>query len=250
MLVATTIYRKNEEQLRTPVESALVENDYDYSNLYSDEDGFIRYEDENYTSRVGIDVSSHQGTIDWKKVKEAGVEFAYIRTGYRGYETGLINKDEMFEINIRQALANGIEVGVYFFSQAVNEDEAKEEAEFVLDCIKKYDVTLPVVYDFEKPGGIFARTYTQSKDVTTQNAVLFCHIMQRKGYEAMIYNSTNLFEKLYNMEYIQEFHTWVAHYNIAYPTYPYTYEIWQYTDSGTVDGIDQPVDMDVMFVRK
>lgn len=249
LLVMMMVYHENQKKLRTPVISNLVEHDYDYSNLYS-ENGFILYEDDTYTSIPGIDVSSHQGTIDWKKVKEAGVKFAYIRCGYRGYETGLINKDETFDYNISQAKANGIQVGVYFFSQAVSQKEAEEEAEFTLSCMKKYDIDLPVVYDFEKPGGIFARTYTQSKDVTTENAVLFCHIMQRKGYDAMIYNSTNLFEKLFNLEYIQEFGTWVAHYNTPYPTYPYTYQIWQYSDSGKIDGIDQAVDLDLMFIRK
>ena len=249
LLVMMMVYHENQKKLRTPVISNLVEHDYDYSNLYS-ENGFILYEDDTYTSIPGIDVSSHQGTIDWKKVKEAGVKFAYIRCGYRGYETGLINKDETFDYNISQAKANGIQVGVYFFSQAVSQEEAEEEAEFTLSCMKKYDIDLPVVYDFEKPGGIFARTYTQSKDVTTENAVLFCHIMQRKGYDAMIYNSTNLFEKLFNLEYIQEFGTWVAHYNTPYPTYPYTYQIWQYSDSGKIDGIDQAVDLDLMFIRK
>lgn len=249
LLVMMMVYHENQKKLRTPVISNLVEHDYDYSNLYS-ENGFILYEDDTYTSIPGIDVSSHQGTIDWKKVKEAGVKFAYIRCGYRGYETGLINKDETFDYNISQAKANGIQVGVYFFSQAVSQKEAEEEAEFTLSCMKKYDIDLPVVYDFEKPGGIFARTYTQSKDVTTENAVLFCHIMQRKGYDAMIYNSTNLFEKLFNLEYIQEFGTWVAHYNTPYPTYPYTYQIWQYSDSGKIDGIDQAVDLDLIFIRK
>lgn len=249
LLVMMMVYHENQKKLRTPVISNLVEHDYDYSNLYS-ENGFILYEDDTYTSIPGIDVSSHQGMIDWKKVKEAGVQFAYIRCGYRGYETGLINKDETFDYNISQAKANDIQVGVYFFSQAVSQEEAEEEAEFTLSCMKKYDIDLPVVYDFEKPGGIFARTYTQSKDVTTENAVLFCHIMQRKGYDAMIYNSTNLFEKLFNLEYIQEFGTWVAHYNTPYPTYPYTYQIWQYSDSGKIDGIDQAVDLDLMFIRK
>ena len=144
LLVMMMVYHENQKKLRTPVISNLVEHDYDYSNLYS-ENGFI--------------------------------------------------KDETFDYNISQAKANGIQVGVYFFSQAVSQEEAEEEAEFTLSCMKKYDIDLPVVYDFEKPGGIFARTYTQSKDVTTENAVLFCHIMQRKGYDAMIYNSTNLFEK-------------------------------------------------------
>lgn len=249
LLVMLVVYHENQRKLRTPVAGVLVENKYDYSSLYS-KDGFVLYEDESYTSIPGIDVSSHQGTIDWKKVKEAGVEFAYIRCGYRGYETGLINKDEMFDYNIYQAISNGIKVGVYFFSQATSQEEAEEEAEFTLSCMKNYDIDLPVVYDFEKPGGIFARTYYQTKDVTTQNAVLFCHIMQKKGYEAMIYNSSNLFEVLYDLQYIQEFKTWVAHYNTPYPTYPYTYQIWQYSDAGEIDGINVPVDLDLMFVPK
>lgn len=247
--IMCTIYNENQKQLRTPVISNLVENDYNYYNLYTDGE-FKYYEDDQYTSLIGIDVSSHQGKIDWTQVKNAGIEFAYIRCGYRGYQTGDINPDETFTYNIEQAIANGIAVGVYFFSQATNQDEAKQEAEFTLKCIAPYEIDLPVVYDFEKAGGLFGRAYYQSKDVTTENAVLFCHMVQKNGYEAMIYNSTNLFDKLFNMEYIQEFHMWVAHYNTPYPTYPYTYEIWQYTDQGTVPGIEEPVDMDLMFVRK
>ena len=249
MLICYGVYQYNQKQLMTPVVSNLVENSYDYSHLKTDGD-FKTYADDSYTSMVGIDVSAHQGTIDWKKVKESGIEFAFIRCGYRGYESGEITADETFDYNMEQALANGIQVGVYFFSQAIDVEEAKEEAKFTLECIRKYDVKLPVVYDFEKPGGIFARTFSLSKDTVTENAVVFGHMVQRRGYTAMIYNSTNLFEKLFNMEYIQEFQTWVAHYNTPYPTYPYTYRFWQYTDSGTIDGIDVPVDMDIMFVPK
>ena len=121
-------------------------HDYDWSNLETD-GVFASYSDDRYTSLQGIDVSEHQAEIDWKKVKEAGIDFAFIRTGYRGTESGRCTEDRWFRTNMEEASAAGIDIGVYFFSQAVTEEEAAEEADYVADQIKGYDVTYPVVFD-------------------------------------------------------------------------------------------------------
>lgn len=238
------------EQEETPVESALIRNTYDWSKLVKDGDR-MSYEDDQYTSMQGIDVSSHQEWIDWEKVKNAGIEFAYIRVGYRGYETGKIHKDSYFDYNIQQAKKNGLQVGVYFFSQAATVEEAREEAEFTLREIKDYAIDLPVCFDIEKAGEGNGRVDQLSQETWTQNAVTFLHVIQNAGYQTMNYNSARLLEQYFLLEYMQEFETWVAHYDTEYPDYPYAFSIWQYTDCGTVDGIEGThTDMDIMFVKK
>ena len=121
-------------------------NSYDADEFYL-EDGFLRYGED---SRVGIDVSSHQGEIDWEAVATSGVEFAIIRAGYRGYSEGELFVDPFFFENIEGALENGLDVGVYFFSQALNTEEALEEAEFLLEAVEGYELALPVVFDWER----------------------------------------------------------------------------------------------------
>lgn len=243
-------YQDHQETIEeTPVKSTLKLNDYNWTKLTL-KDGRASYSDDLYTSQQGIDVSDHQKYINWKKVKNDGIQFAFIRCGYRGYSTGGIRADAYFENNIREAKKNGIKVGVYFFSQAVSVEEAREEAQFTLKQIKNYDLDLPVVFDMEQAGNGKGRVDHLSREIWTQNAVTFCHIMQNHGYQAMVYNSTNLFEKLFVPEYLQEFDTWIAQYDVSYPTYPYTFSCWQYSSTGKVDGIDVDTDMDIRFVAK
>ncbi len=244
------INQRRREQEETPIESNLIQNTYLWNNLKKD-GSFMSYEDDTYTSLQGVDVSSHQEWIDWEKVKNAGIDFAYLRVGYRGWQTGEIHKDAYFDYNIQACQKYGIKVGVYFFSQATSVEEAREEAEFTLQQIKSYTIDLPVCFDIEQAGEGEGRVDNLSQEVWTQNAVTFLHIIQNAGYQTMNYNSTNLFDKYFLLEYMQEFDTWIAQYDVDYPTYPYTFSIWQYTDSGTVDGIDgNSTDMDIMFVKK
>lgn len=231
------------------MKSTMKLNDYNWTDLSSD-NGRFSYSDDNYTSELGIDVSDHQKWINWKKVKNDGIDFAFIRCGYRGYSNGQIRKDSYFENNIREARKYGIKVGVYFFSQATTVDEAREEAEFTLKQIRNYDLDLPVAFDMEQAGNGKGRVDHLSREVWTQSAVTFCHMIENHGYKPMIYNSTNLFEKLFVPEYLQEFDTWVAQYDVSYPTYPYTFSVWQYSSTGKVDGIDVNTDMDIRFVAK
>lgn len=237
------------EQEQRMIETPYYSNSFDWSNLTWDGD-YVTYEDENYYSMQGIDVSSHQEEIDWDAVKASGVEFAMIRCGYRGYMYGYINKDQYFDRNMQEAKRVGIKVGVYFYSQAITPEEAREEADFTLSQIKNYEIDLPVVFDMEEADtGVNGRILDLSREEKTECAVTFLHRIQNAGYTPMLYNSTLLFDELFITEYLQEFETWVAEYN-RYPRYPYVFSIWQYTSSGTVPGIGEGTDMDIMFLLK
>lgn len=228
----------------------LPRHNYDYQYL-KDVDSVFEYYDPNTEIRgiKGIDVSSHQKEIDWAKVKADGVEFAMIRVGYRGYQSGIINLDTTFHYNIQEALDNDIEVGVYFFSQAMNEEEVLDEANFVLDEIDGYDITYPVVYDLEDIHDEEHRIMDLTREERTELAIIFSGRVKREDYSPMIYTNLYWAENYYNMECILNYDIWFAQYNDL-PEFEYEYQIWQYTDSGVVDGINTPVDLNVNFTYK
>lgn len=245
-------YMKNKEAEAAEevmVESNLVPHNYDLKNLKW-KDQLVSYNDDNYDSVLGIDVSYHQGLIDWTKVKEAGVEFAFIRVGYRGYEYGYIYQDEMFEYNMQNAIANGIKVGVYFYSQAISVDEAREEVDFLLERIKNYELDLPVVFDMEEEGPVgVGRVKVLKPEEKTKIAVTWMHRVRNAGYEPMYYGSSQLLGNYFNLEYLTEFPLWLAEYGIR-PRYDYDFKIWQFSASGEIDGIDKLVDMNILFLPK
>lgn len=211
--------------------------------------GVPYYEDDTYTSVMGIDVSSYQKDIDWQAVKASGVKFAIIQVGYRGYESGILVEDAYFRRNIQGAIDNGIDVGVYFFSQAVSPQEARDEADFVLERIKGYDLQLPVVFDLEEVSNVADRVENGTQEEHTQAAVTFLNHIKNAGYPAMIYSSSQLFPRLFNLNYLHDYEFWVAEYG-NYPNFAYNFNIWQFTAIGTVDGISTSVDMNIMFVKK
>ena len=210
----------------------------------------LTYADEKYTSRLGIDVSYHQGEIDWKKVKAAGYDFAFIRIGYRGYaEAGTVNADIRFDEYIQQAQNAGLDVGVYFFSQAVNEEEAREEAKFVLDHLSGYNLQLPVVFDPESILDDDARTDHVSGEQFTKNTEAFCSAIEAAGYDAMIYS--NMLWEAYelDLEKLSAYPVWYADYELK-PQTPYHFEVWQYTNQGSVDGINGRTDINIQLIEK
>lgn len=199
----------------------------------------------------GIDVSKWQGKIDWQKVAKSGINFAVIRVGFRG-EDGKIYPDENFDYNIQQAEKNGILVGVYFFSTAKTENEAKEEAAFTADKIKGYKISLPVVYDCEGYKNTDSRMFSLSADERTQNALAFLQSIEKYGYKGMFYGSKNDLEdaNIWNVKLLEkQYKIWVAQYSS--PTYPQKenpdyygkYDMWQYTNRGIVPGVDGNCDM-------
>jgi GH25 family lysozyme M1 (1,4-beta-N-acetylmuramidase) len=224
-------------------------NYYDM-DLITFTDGKAAYEDDNYTSRLGVDVSYYNKNVNFTALKKAGVSFVMVRCGYRGYTEGSLNEDEKFKEYIEAAQDAGLDVGVYFFSQAVDEEEAAEEAKFVLTLIRDYDITMPVAYDYEMIADApDARGNLISIQQRTNNAVVFAENIKNAGYTPMIYASTDTYDDLYNAAYLTEYQTWIAQYDET-NTYEYAYTMWQYTDQGVDGSVLDGLDLDIQFIRK
>lgn len=192
----------------------------------------------------GVDVSKYQGNINWNQVKASGVEFAIIRVGYRGYGSGALVEDPTFRQNIRGATAAGLKVGLYFYSQAVNEAEAVEEASMVLRLCSGYNISYPIYFDTEKVAGDTGRADNISRSQRTANAVAFCETIRNAGYRAGVYSYASWFYNQLNIANISQYSIWIAQYRDNL-TFDYNYDIWQYTSSGQVPGIPARVDMNV-----
>lgn len=229
-----------------PVNSKLAKNKYNWNNLVHKKSGEIQYRSENLNGIKGIDVSTHQGNIDWKKVKADGVKFAIIRLGFRGYGTGKVLIDDKFHQNMKGATANGIKVGVYFYSQAISTAEAVEEAEMVLKNIKGYELDYPIVFDIEDAGAKNARTNGMSVKKATDITIAFCERIKKAGHHPMIYTNSRWFVSKLDMTRLTKYDKWLAQYYNT-PFFPYQFQIWQYTGKGRVNGIRGDVDMNISF---
>lgn len=195
--------------------------------------------------KVGIDVSKWNGDIDWDKVKNAGVDFAIIRAGYRGSVTGSLVEDPYFQTNMQSAAASGVPVGVYFFTQAVNEVEAVEEASAVLKLISEYHLDYPIYIDTEGAGG---NGRADGLDAETRTLVCeaFCRTISNAGYRAGVYASRNWLNNNLQTERLQQYETWLAEYR-GVPLYQGYYQMWQYTSKGRIDGIEGNVDFNIRY---
>jgi GH25 family lysozyme M1 (1,4-beta-N-acetylmuramidase) len=195
---------------------------------------------------LGIDVSRYQGEIDWAKVAGDGISFAMIRAGYRGYGTGKVTLDEYFEANAQGAAAAGVKIGLYFFSQAITEEEAVEEAEFILGNMSGFSVRFPVVFDMEEISGESARTDALTPAQVTRIAAAFCERIRQAGYIPMIYANPKWFVSRMELEKLEAYDKWLAQY-YKLPAYPYQFSIWQFSSTGSVAGIKGNVDMNLSF---
>ena len=230
---------------------------YDWSNVREDENGYLAYyKDGRKVSEAGVDVSEHDGEIDWEAVRASGIDFAMIRLGYRGYSQGTIALDSYFLANLEGATKAGLKVGVYFFSQATSADEAREEAAFVTKTLADAGATLayPVVFD-EEPitNGDVARTDGMASEQFSANAAAFCQAVQQAGYEAAIYGNQHDLAKLDLAGELANYPVWYAEYGVDEPTGQVDFTMWQYTDSGTVDGIPATagqVDVNIRFLEE
>lgn len=195
--------------------------------------------------KIGIDVSKWQKEIDWDRVKADGVQFAIIRAGYRGSVTGSLVEDPYFRENMKGAAASGIPVGVYFFTQAVNEVEAVEEASAVLELVSEYQLDLPIYIDTEGAGG---NGRADSLDAKTRTLVCeaFCRTITNAGYEAGVYASRNWLNNNLETNRLEQYETWLAEYR-SVPLYQGYYRMWQYTSKGSVDGIEGNVDLNIRY---
>lgn len=234
----------------------LTENDIDASKedtevkgAESDADGTENTAFETYGDSVkkGIDVSKWNQTIDWEAVKADGVEFAIIRCGYRGSSSGSLIIDPTYEQNIKGAIEAGIPVGVYFFTQAVSEVEAVEEASMVINLIREYDVDYPVFLDSESAGGSGRADFLTASERTSIHKA-FLETIASAGYATGIYGSTNWLNAKVEMKELSNYHTWLAEY-AEIPTYEEYYHMWQYTSKGTIEGIPTNVDLNLCYMN-
>ena len=249
LIMIGRLFRKEEPIEENTEEVSEPTIDYSKIDVIS---GKYYYEDENFSSSFGMDVSEFQDEIDWKKVKEDGVEFAYLRIGRRGATTGLIYEDSKFAVNYEGAKENGLKLGVYFFSQAKDEKEALEEAAWVREHLKGKEVDLPVVYDCEEviledeP----SRLVGVEKEQLTANTIAFLEDMKKSGYDVMVYTYLYWADTFYDMEQIARYPIWFAQYDTEAPKLEWPVSIWQYSNQGTINGIKEPTDLNIMFIRK
>ena len=234
------------------INDSLKKNVYPEANYSLSNDMVTYSENGQKVSVLGVDVSQHNGDIDWEKVKASGVDFAYIRAGIRGYGSGKLVEDTTYEANITAAKAAGLHVGVYFATQALNEAEAKEEADYVLQLISGKGVDCPVAIDIEKieEYDTTPRTLGLTKDQYTANVKAFLEEIRNGGYDAMIYGNAKTFTMMLNMEQVEDYEKWFADYitpAVYTPEFPYAFRIWQFTCNGKCDGINGTCDYNIAY---
>lgn len=234
-------------QPTTEAATVLPTNPYGPEDFQVEENGYITCL--TGEARQGIDVSEWQGDIDWQQVKDAGIEFAIIRLGYRRSETGELSTDEKALANLQGAAEAGIPTGAYFFSQAVSTKEALEEAEYALSLLEGYTLTYPLIYDWEYLGED-ARTADVDARTLTDCIKTFCGRVEAEGYESMIYFNPHFHEnEVLYLEELTDYHFWLAMYDTQMD-YPYQIDMWQYSCTGSVPGITGDVDLNLYLPRK
>ena len=228
---------------------------YDWTQpLEGDRTLYAKWEKNADITLRGIDAARYQGEVDWETVKAEGVSFVFLRLGFRGYTSGGLNKDDNFEMNYAGASAAGLDVGVYFFSQAVSEAEAVEEARYVLSELRGRNLDLPVVMDFElatdASGGYLGRLYDAGLSGEEYAAVClaFCREVEANGYTAAVYAGQSMLRNSVGEELTKEgFSVWLAHWTVQ-TRFNGAYDYWQYSGSGRVTGIGPEVDLDMRYV--
>ena len=230
-----------------PLQEDLAMNTYIDENFIAEENGLVSYQkDGEVLTKKGIDVSKYQGEIDWEAVKNDGIDYAIIRVGIRGYSEGGIVEDEFFRQNIEGAIANEIPVGVYFFTQAINEAEALEEANFVIEMLQGYQLTYPVYLDIEDVKKESCRTNGLTVEERTNNAKVFLERIREAGYEPALYGNMKSFLLMVDLASLEQYDKWFAGYTLPI-YYPYEYKMLQYSEKGRVAGVPAAVDVNICF---
>lgn len=212
--------------------------------LYSPEDfeiknGYLTYKKPG--SRLGIDVSQYQAEVDWEAVKDAGVEFVFVRVGLRSAHDGLLYEDARARENLTGARAAGLQVGAYFFSQATTNEEARAEADFAIDILKDYPLDLPVAFNWETVDG---KNYDLTTDSLTAITKTFCTAIEEAGYQSMVYFNKDHAQRFFDVDALSDYKIWYAQYADC-PEITYKPEYWQYTDEGILPGISEKVDINL-----
>lgn len=247
--------RQTEPKVEVILEPTISETEPENPTIPPDRNPYGRYDFQynrhnylllqNVDSSPGVDVSAHQGDIDWAAVKDSGIEFAIIRLGYRGYGSGKLVEDEYAKKNLKEAKKAGLKIGAYFFSQALNIKETDEEIQFMLNMLADVDLDMPLVLDWEIPAED-ARTKNMDARTLTDIQLHFCGQMKKMGYQPMVYFNWHQSENLYYLSELEDYPFWLALYQDRM-TYPWKVEMWQWTSSGRVPGIQGNVDINVFM---
>lgn len=219
---------------------------YNFDNLKNEQGRFSHYEEGNLVSQTAVDVSDLQGKIDWERVSEDGIDFAMIRLGRRGYTEGNIYLDNYYYENVSGVQSEGMPFGVYFFSQAITEDEAIEEANFVIKHLSGSGISYPVVFDHEPVESADGRANNLSKNELTHITKAFCQKIEDAGYTPMIYGNAFDMERL-NLNDLKGIDVWYAEYESSQPTGQFDFAMWQYSSTANVSGINTQADLSILF---
>ena len=222
-------------------------NTYDFANLVSKNDLLHYYSDGKQVSYLGIDLSKYQKQVDFAAIQSEGIDFCMLRVGSRGYKNGAIQEDEKFQEFLAGAEAVNMPIGLYFFSQAVTEAEAVEEANFVISKIGEHKISYPIAYDMEFIENDSSRIETLTKDEKTRIAMAFLQRIEEAGYTGMLYGNKEWLLKRIDLTKFEKYDIWLTQEDDI-PDYPYTYSMWQYTRQGEVYGIEGYVDLNISFI--
>jgi GH25 family lysozyme M1 (1,4-beta-N-acetylmuramidase) len=225
----------------------LPKHDYDFTKLVCQSNLMKYYVDGKQTSYVGVDISKYQDYVDFVKLKKAGINFVMIRVGARGYGSGQLVLDDCFSDNIKRASDAGLQIGVYFSSQAVTEDEAVEEANMVLENIAGYNVDYPVAFDMEFVTNDDARIDSLTRAEKTSIAKAFLDTVSQAGYNTIIYGDKEWLVKEIDMSKLTAYDVWLSQMEDV-PDYPYKFTMWQYKDDAVIDGIAGYANLNISFV--
>lgn len=225
----------------------LPKHEYDFTRLVCQSDLMKYYVDGRQTSYVGVDISKVQDYVDFVKVKKSGINFVMLRAGARGYGTGQLIVDDYFNDNLKRATDAGLEVGVYFFSQAITKEEAVEEANMVLENLGEYQISYPIAFDMEFIENDQARIDSLSKADKTAIAKAFLDTIAAAGYKTMLYGNKEWLIKEIDMSKLTAYDVWLSQLTDV-PDYPYQFTMWQYSTQGSVDGIAGAVNMNISFI--
>ncbi len=225
----------------------LEKNTYDFSKLTMKSDKMAYYQDGKKNSYLGADISKYNGEVDFVSLKESGIDFVMLRLGARGYGSGQIMLDEKFADNITKATEAGLDIGIYFFSQAITTDEAVEEANFIMQNLSNYKITYPVAFDMEYVQNDTARIETLSREQKTSITKEFLDTVKNGGYKPMIYGTKEWLIKQIDLTKLTGYDIWLSQQEDV-PDYPYQFQIWQYTLDGQVGGVNGEVDLNISFI--
>lgn len=243
----TLITRTNGEEEWVLINPYLEKNTYDFSKLTIKQNQLASYADGKSFSYVGVDLSKYNGEVDFAALKRSGISYVMIRLGSRGYGSGQIMLDEKFTDYITKAAEAGLDIGIYFYSQAITEAEAVEEANFVIQNLANYRITYPVAFDMEYVPNDTARVEALNREEKTKMAKSFLDTIKNAGYKPMVYGTKEWLMKQVDLTKLTDYDIWLSQQEST-PDYPYQFQMWQYSQEGRLNGVDGSVDLNISFV--